>query len=624
MSFHEETNTNIAFPTNEKVERVGRPSTVIVPTSSAPTAAPGKTTPDIGTARLSRMHKILRAPCSLIGWIAMLYSHFGSYVPAAVLQYGLNQGVGHSVFHMARKVYVSSIGLDGATSARYVAAGHVPWSVKPLYGMLSDAVPLLGFRRTPYFLLGGIAGVMAYLIAAIVQPTGSGIVFMLVLFNISIAMPDVMIDAVCAEQSKKSPAHASDLQSLSWGSFALGGLIGSATSGMLVDTMGPIPVFCMGVVCPLGVVFAAGTRMLPEEQLPKEERRIDTTWVRSHMDLVLLAVFMSTISVLLSILQTVTDDMKARAVATLVAGVVLITGVYLVLRRTSEILARTAVFIVLRQCLQPSNGEAMFQWLTKYENGPQFSPTLIGWVDIFGNVGLFVGITVYNKYCRNVSYQKVFAFAQFGLALTNLFDVALVFRWNRAVGIPDVVMLLGDESASNAVQRFCSLPMFVLASKVCPDNVEATLFALLMALSNFGNSIGDLLGVSVLEVAGVVDGNFDNFGEVTLAKSFFRLLPILIIPVLVPNISQSDAIYPETDEEHGQEVDGCDSPELRTEMSCASAVASNHSTDTLGKLKVETSFSSTSTGEGLIYNLQSRQSSQTSLSVADDVLDAEP
>eukprot|EP00929_Paragymnodinium_shiwhaense_P033363 TRINITY_DN18328_c0_g2_i1.p1 TRINITY_DN18328_c0_g2~~TRINITY_DN18328_c0_g2_i1.p1 ORF type:complete len:419 (+),score=61.33 TRINITY_DN18328_c0_g2_i1:207-1463(+) len=397
----------------------------------------------------------------------MLYGHFGGYVPAAVLQCGLNQGVGQTVFHMARKVYVSNIGLDGATSARYVAAGHVPWCVKPLYGMLSDAVPLLGFRRTPYFLLGGISGVLAYLIAAVVQPERSGIVFMLVLFNVSIAMPDVMIDAVCAEQSKKLPAYASDLQSLSWGSFAVGGLVGSAMSGMLVDAVGPSGVFFIGVVCPLGIVFAAARRMLPEERLPGEKRRIDTAWMRAHVDIVLLAIFMSVISVLLSILQAVTDDTKARAVATLVAGGVLITGVYLLLRRTAEVLARTAVFIVLRNCLQPSTGEAMFQWLTKCEDGPQFSPTLMGLVDIFGNVGLFVGITLYNKYCRKVSYRKVFAFAQLGLVFTNLFDYALVRRWNLAVGIPDVVMLIGDESASEAVQRFCFLPMFVLASKAC-------------------------------------------------------------------------------------------------------------------------------------------------------------
>eukprot|EP00929_Paragymnodinium_shiwhaense_P026668 TRINITY_DN15807_c0_g1_i3.p1 TRINITY_DN15807_c0_g1~~TRINITY_DN15807_c0_g1_i3.p1 ORF type:complete len:444 (+),score=42.89 TRINITY_DN15807_c0_g1_i3:749-2080(+) len=345
-----------------------------------------------------------------------------------------------------------------------------------------------------------------------------------------------------------------DLQSLSWGAFSIGGLLGSVSSGMLVDALGPRRLFLIGVVCPLSLVVAGMMRLMPEERLPPHERRVDLTWLKTHTVLVALAVYMSVISVILSGMQTFMDDKVARAVTTLTSGVVLVFGVYFLLRRISVVLAKTAVFILLRDGIQPNTGEAMFQWLTKADEGPKFSPTVIGWVDIFSYMGLLVGVTLYNTYCTKVSYRKIFAVAQIAHAFTNLFDFALVMRWNLLIGLPDVLMLIGDDAVTNVMSRFCSMPMFVLASKVCPDSVEATLFALLMSLANFGGNVANLFGVSLLEFSGVVDGNYDNFPAVIIMKSVFRLLPLLIIPILVPNLTPNDPIDPiETESDSGSD-----------------------------------------------------------------------
>jgi hypothetical protein len=34
----------------------------------------------------------------------------------------------------------------------------LPWVVKPLYGFISDSVPLFGYRRRSYLILCGLAG----------------------------------------------------------------------------------------------------------------------------------------------------------------------------------------------------------------------------------------------------------------------------------------------------------------------------------------------------------------------------------------------------------------------------------------------------------------------------------
>lgn len=39
-----------------------------------------------------------------------------------------------------------------------VGLAGLPWVVKPLYGFLSDSVPLFGYRRRSYLILCGLAG----------------------------------------------------------------------------------------------------------------------------------------------------------------------------------------------------------------------------------------------------------------------------------------------------------------------------------------------------------------------------------------------------------------------------------------------------------------------------------
>ena len=39
----------------------------------------------------------------------------------------------------------------------------MPWTVKPLYGFLSDGLPLFGYRRRSYLILCGLLGSLSYL-----------------------------------------------------------------------------------------------------------------------------------------------------------------------------------------------------------------------------------------------------------------------------------------------------------------------------------------------------------------------------------------------------------------------------------------------------------------------------
>ena len=485
---------------------------------------------------------------NLTRFLKRLRARFGRFVLLAVAQYGMNQGIGEPTGELARKLYFSQVlGVDGADSLRYYASAKLPWNMKPVFGMLSDALPIFGYRRTSYVVIAGVSGVIAWTSLGTLPLTAQSAVPFLILMNVSMATPDIMVDATTAELSRKVPEAASDLQSLCWGALAVGGVYSCTTSGAIADAFGPQVLFLTTNVAALSVLIGGLRGWLEEKRLPPQKRRPDLSWFRNNRAMSGLAVFMAASASTLTFVNVFCESMALRAGVTLAIAGALMIAVRICLRTIHPVLARVALFLFAREALQPYVSDALFQWMTKADDGPKFTATFLGFVDCFGNLGLFAGVVLYNTKLTNVNYRRIFTFAQVALCLSNLMDLALVMRWNLAIGIPDHAMLIGDTAVTACIRRFFSMPSFVLASKVCPRDVEATLFAMLMALSNFGTTVAELLGTSLLEFLKVRGDNYDNLSTAITLKSLCRMLPILLIPLLVPNLTPNDPI----DVDHG-------------------------------------------------------------------------
>jgi len=93
------------------------------------------------------------------------------------------------------------------------------------------------------------------------------------------------------------------------------------------------------------------------------------------------------------------------------------------------------------------------------------------------------------------------------------------------------------------------LPVLVLAAKICPKGVEATLFASLMSLFNFGGVTSQFLGAGLTEKLGVTADNFDNLFELVAICNFTTLLPLAAIGFL-------NEVEQEEEEEEGDDGGG--------------------------------------------------------------------
>jgi ABC-type multidrug transport system permease subunit len=71
----------------------------------------------------------------------------------------------------------------------------MPWTIKPIYGILSDGFPIYGLHRTYYILIAAIIGTSSWLILGIIPMLAAIAVLMMLLGNISLAVPEVMVDA---------------------------------------------------------------------------------------------------------------------------------------------------------------------------------------------------------------------------------------------------------------------------------------------------------------------------------------------------------------------------------------------------------------------------------------------
>ncbi|RVX22083.1 Folate-biopterin transporter 1, chloroplastic [Vitis vinifera] len=82
--------------------------------------------------------------------------------------------------------------LDPAETAVISGFSALPWLVKPLYGFISDSLPLFGYRRRSYLVLSGLLGALSWSLMATFVDSKYGAAFCILLGSLSVAFSDVV------------------------------------------------------------------------------------------------------------------------------------------------------------------------------------------------------------------------------------------------------------------------------------------------------------------------------------------------------------------------------------------------------------------------------------------------
>ena len=375
----------------------------------------------------------------------------------------------------------------------------LPWTIKPLYGFLSDGVPLFGYRRRSYLMLCGVLACLSYLalgtdFGGLVAEdwTLTATVVSLLLSSACVAFCDVVADGIVVQQTRDStdPKIAGGLQSLCWGSASVGGLISAYFSGSLLTIMTPRHVFGLTAVLPFLVTLIAFSIEEPPLVAGDKETNVEQQ------------------------VQDLWSAIKQPAIW------------------------RPALFLFLWQSTPTSDGAFLYFMTNDLGMGVEF----LGRVRLVTAAASLLGVWVYQKYLRTVAIKDILFWSSIIATPLGLSSLLLISHTNRALGIPDEAFVFGDDVALAILGQVAFMPTLVLAARLCPPGVEAVLFATLMSLYNGASTVGTEVGAALTKYMGVTEDNFDNLGMLTIICNLSSLYPLLFIGWLddVGDVSEED------------------------------------------------------------------------------------
>ncbi|KAJ0431899.1 putative MFS transporter superfamily, biopterin transporter family [Helianthus annuus] len=438
-------------------------------------------------------------------WLNMLSTELNpSFILGIFLIYGLSQGFSGSFFKVVTDYYWKDVQKIQPSKVQvFIGLYHIPWVMKPIWGLMTDVFPVMGYRRRPYFILAGVVGMVA---ATTVAEGGvrlgvAAALWCLIAVAAGMAMADVTIDACIARNSIEMKELAPDMQSLCGVCSSAGALVGYATSGFFVHHLGP--------QIALGILAVPAASQIFLGFVIYEKKTSDDLSTK-----------------------------KRQAIANLGGA---LKGMYETIQFPE--VWKPSLYMYLSIALSFSTHEGQFYWYTDPKAGPAFSQELVGMVHAIGALASIVGVLIYHKLLKDYPFRKLLFYAQLVYGLSGFLDLMFILRWNLVLGLPDYMFVVMEECVSRVVSRVRWMPMIVLSTSLCPIGIEGTFFALLMSIDSFGSLSSKWGGAVVLHVFHVMRTDFRNLWLVILIRNLLRLATLGFI-FLVPNTTRFDIQNP--------------------------------------------------------------------------------
>ena len=421
----------------------------------------------------------------------LLFGHEPSLELTAILMVYFVQGV-LGLSRLAVSFFLKDeLALSPAQVSAFMGIAALPWMIKPLFGFISDGLPIFGYRRRPYLILSGLLGTVAWLLLATVVQNAWSATAAIALGSLSVAFSDVIVDSLVVERARQeSLQEAGSLQSICWGASAMGGLITAYFSGFLLEHFSNRTVFGITAVFPLILSLVAWWI----SETPAE-RSQDWGVIREQV-----------------------SQLKAAI--------------------TQKNIWLPTAFVFLWQ--STPTADAAFFFFTTNELG--FQPEFLGRVRLVTSLAALIGVWIFQRFLRAVPFRVIFGWTTVISAVLGMTMLLLVTHANRSIGIDDRWFSLGDSLVLTVMGQIAYMPVLVLAARLCPPGVEATLFALLMSVSNLAGLVSYELGALLMQGWGISETNFASLWQLVVITNLSTLLPLPFLnwlPTAEPDLSNS-------------------------------------------------------------------------------------
>ncbi len=325
-------------------------------------------------------------------------------------------------------------GFEPGQVAAFFALATVPWMIKPVYGLLSDFVPLFGRRRKSYLLLtSSTACVMGLLAGLSAEHTYWRLAILYTGMGLGLAFTDVLTDALMVENGKPRGLTGA-FQSVQWAAITVAAILVGVLGGHLAEHRDLHAAFFIAAGFPLATLVMT-VLFVRDPRVRVEREAFRRTWA------------------------AIRAGLGERSVW-LVAGFVFLFN------------------------FSPSFGPAFLYYQTDVLG---FSQTFIGYLSSFNSAAAVVGAFIYAPLSRRMPLRRVINLA-IGLSVAGTLGY-LLYRGDRSAIAIEVIF--------GCAGMVTQLAFLDLAAKACPKHVEATFFALLMSVFNAGNQASRYVGAEL-------------------------------------------------------------------------------------------------------------------------------
>jgi len=311
--------------------------------------------------------------------------------------------------------------------------------MKPVYGLVSDFVPLFGWRRKSYLLLSSsLACAMGLAAGLATEYTYWRLAVLYTVMGFGLAFTDVLADALMVENGKPRGLTGA-FQSVQWASVTCASILVGILGGHFAEHRDLHIAFIVAAGFPLVIVLMT-TFFVRDVPAKLDAEALRKTWT------------------------AVREGLGQRPV-------------WLV-----------AAFIFLFN-FSPSFGPAFLYYETDTLG---FSQQYIGTLGSVAAGACVVGALLYAPISRRVPLRRLINIAIGLSVLTTL--AYLLYRG------PYSALLI--QLLSGSTGMITQLAMLDLAAKACPPHVEATFFALLMSIFNVGTQLSQNVGAYLYTAMG--------------------------------------------------------------------------------------------------------------------------
>ena len=411
--------------------------------------------------------------------------------------------------------------------ALYNSLITLPWSLKVIYGLISDNVRLCGLKRKPYLIFFALVQFATMLTIFLLETDDALVIVMLLLTaSLSMAFSNVVVDAILVVQARRDGDLGSqDLLSIAWLFQGLGGVLGAVAAAFIMEDIHPKWAFlaygCFGLL--VGIACCFLSREAEVELLEGEEEYV------SH--------FSS---------EYTEGQLPAEAIAQRQAHQATIPKrgeegcCYMFKKNMKQIwwaLQRweiycLVIYFILDGITNPSFADFSYFFLLNVVGVSKFMFAMIA---LIGQVCSVIGVLIYENFLKEVEVRTVIMWNVILGVLGAWLNYMFAMRWNLDMGINDYAFIIFSDVVFGAISTsFGTLPILALFAKITPKRIEGTMFAFLTGTSNLDQGvIAPAMGSWInYQFVGVTKDDQSGYSTLALISFFCSFFGFALLPLI--------------------------------------------------------------------------------------------